>query len=772
MWRAFHDSSWADVSRCLPVEASRGSSACSRQLSGSAAKDGLKAKRISLMHRLPPPTLRESFSANGRQPGGRLSSRGREQGMLQQQQMREGGKQQTASPEGAAAAACFEKLLKSSRSRDWKGVLRAGLVPLLQSSDSVKEQSPQGLFLCWGASTLCPSGSSSQRPPGATVTMHRSLSLTLELQQLLRRAAARMQQQQTLRVGQQRLRRRRGVDRTVSRRRSPTPCSQGGSSRRDPSAGSGEETVGPLSSEQEVRSWIGGTSSCRPWEEERVFDIPLPLPTRLKPDPSEYLAEKQILRQQGHVAVSAHQEPRPFAPLPPQQRAGLDAFTQPIDDNEEQFEAMLGSLVKVLVAKAVEQSVEEVKQEEQLHMLLQRKRALMQQHEKGLRALEEQEALKHLQAQQARQQQLELKEKERGLWRRLWIVHIASTFLHENTTETIAQQLDEEKQFFSSTEGAVENFVEEVAGAALKELQTREMIGKTLLKEWTFIEGMKNSRIRQQELLLSQQRKNRRKKFKRKRDIQRGLVHIFVAVAVGGPSAGFGGDEELVFSILLSVLFVAGLEQGASEVAQIKPSSLAFEDEAEMPGKAHATVVAASDLVQLHLRRTPAQEALDYQQAALQAEAESLARALEEEQKQLACVQERLALFHGMKQNEEAVGTQCCSSPSPANAAAICLGAFKVFRAAHATDAQKELVSLEQLLSEVQQKLCKYFSGLVESIRNMQIVIEVKGKKVSKVEALLAHEFGDIRVRFERKIKFADQGDSSGDEKAANEEKD
>ena len=56
-------------------------------------------------------------------------------------------------------------------------------------------------------------------------------------------------------------------------------------------------------------------------------------------------------------------------------------------------------------------------------------------------------------------------------------------------------------------------------------------ISEALVKRWSYAEAVDVARRRQQELLLWHQRMNRREKFRRRRDIQRGVAHIFVTAA-------------------------------------------------------------------------------------------------------------------------------------------------------------------------------------------------------------------------------------------------
>lgn len=76
------------------------------------------------------------------------------------------------------------------------------------------------------------------------------------------------------------------------------------------------------------------------------------------------------------------------------------SFAAAVEDSAEQFNEMIKPTVELLVAKAVEQAVEETKQEQQLLQLHRRKQQLLRQQEQQLRRLEQQEAEKHLQEQQ------------------------------------------------------------------------------------------------------------------------------------------------------------------------------------------------------------------------------------------------------------------------------------------------------------------------------------------------------------------------------------
>lgn len=77
-----------------------------------------------------------------------------------------------------------------------------------------------------------------------------------------------------------------------------------------------------------------------------------------------------------------------------------------VEDNAEQFEQMAEPIIKLLVAKSVEQAVEEARQEHQLLVLHMRKRELIRHQEEELRELEREEARRHLLAQQAMRGQL------------------------------------------------------------------------------------------------------------------------------------------------------------------------------------------------------------------------------------------------------------------------------------------------------------------------------------------------------------------------------
>lgn len=80
--------------------------------------------------------------------------------------------------------------------------------------------------------------------------------------------------------------------------------------------------------------------------------------------------------------------------------------TAAVDDNLERFEGMLEPIVKLLVAKSVEQAVEEAKQEQQLLTLHNRRQQLLKHQQQQLLELEQREARRHLQAQQAIKNQL------------------------------------------------------------------------------------------------------------------------------------------------------------------------------------------------------------------------------------------------------------------------------------------------------------------------------------------------------------------------------
>ncbi|KAL8431291.1 hypothetical protein ACSSS7_005376 [Eimeria intestinalis] len=161
----------------------------------------------------------------------------------------------------------------------------------------------------------------------------------------------------------------------------------------------------PLDTEDEVIAWMSSSTRRSPWQ-SGIFDIPLPPPPRLEPDTNRFLAEHRTLQRNSHTGVSARRRARQTFEPCWQPKGGLDASTQPVDNNQNQFEVMLESLVKVLVPKAIEQSVEEIEQEQQLLSLLQRKQELLQQQEKGLREFEEREAFKQVKSQRVPRDQL------------------------------------------------------------------------------------------------------------------------------------------------------------------------------------------------------------------------------------------------------------------------------------------------------------------------------------------------------------------------------
>ncbi|KAL8270556.1 hypothetical protein Esti_005527 [Eimeria stiedai] len=547
---------------------------------------------------------------------------------------------------------------------------------------------------------------------------------------------------------------------TVLQERPSTPAGFAGCGMEQP-ATSCDGSV-PLDTEDQVIAWIK-SSNCRgPWQ-NHVFNIPLPPPPRLEPDTNRFLAEQKTLQQHTHTGVSARRGPRQTPEPCWHPKRGLDASTQPIDDNQEHFEMMLESQVKVLVAKAIEQSIEEMKQEQQLHYLLQLKQELLKQQEKGLRELEEGEALKQVKAQQVEQDQLAVKERESQLWRRMWVVHIASILFKQNTMETVVEQLDQEKFFYPATDEAASAALTEFAKSASNKLEARVAIGDTLVKEWSFAEAMKKACLRQQNLLLWYKHKNRRENLRRKRDIRRGVVHIFVTARELESAAIWGSHNRK--SMKLKREFTSELRSEAHPTPQngeaFKKSNDS-EDSAELLQKAQAAITAAVDVFCLSLPKSAAQEDLRSREGVLQAETQRITEAFEEEQQQLARLQERAGFGIKKWTLKDEMPKQQEFSTSAVTSAAICLGSFKILRPGQTTPSSKELISMEQLLLEVQQQLCKCFSAFADAIRNMQIAIELKGKKISKMEALLDHEFGELRTRFERKIKFADQTDSSG----------
>ncbi|CDI74775.1 hypothetical protein, conserved [Eimeria praecox] len=359
----------------------------------------------------------------------------------------------------------------------------------------------------------------------------------------------------------------------------------------------------------------------------------------------------------------------PIAPLPlfDSRAAAATAASCSVDNNLERFEGMLEPIVKLLVAKSVEQAVEEAKQEQQLLTLHKRRQQLLQHQQQKLLELEQHEARRHLQAQQAIRNQLIVKEHETQLWRRLWVAHIGTTLLDENSFEKIVDQLDEESSFVSSADIVPGEFLAEVAKAASAELQKRKDIGDELVKWWLNAEAVQTASRRQQELLLWGQHLKMREKVKRQRERRRGVAHLFVTPAdfeALGPDP-YSFQEEM-----------------------------RFEDAAEMHRKAQATVEAAADLVSLSLLHDGSEKDGHTRQLALKAEAERLTEAFEEQQRQ------RL-------------------SPG---------------------------------------------SDMAAIIRTSQVIFEAKGTRISEVEALLKYEYGDLHVRLDRRITFANTEDESASE--------
>ncbi|CDJ33412.1 LOW QUALITY PROTEIN: uncharacterized protein EMH_0053790 [Eimeria mitis] len=358
-----------------------------------------------------------------------------------------------------------------------------------------------------------------------------------------------------------------------------------------------------------------------------------------------------------------------------------------VDDNLERFEGMLEPIVKLLVDKTVEQAIEEAKQEQQLLTLHKRRQELLKNQQQQLLELEQREARRHFQAQQAIQNQLAAREHETQLWRHLWVAHIGTTLLDEDSLEKIVEQLDEESSFLSSVDTLSGEFLAEVAKAATGELKKRKDIGEELAKLWFNAEKVQTASRRQQELLIWGQHLRMREKIKRRRELRRGVVHIFVTPADGR-----------------------------------------------------------------------------IRQLSLKAEAERLTEAFKEQQRQrLSPKKYKITSEREKASSDDADGqdnTSTSSNPS-GSSAVICIGPFKLLRKQDSATGQKKFISMEKLQQEVQKRMCDCFNDMAAIIRCSQIIFEAKGIKISEVDNLLKYEYGDLRVRLDRKITFANPTDES-----------
>lgn len=149
--------------------------------------------------------------------------------------------------------------------------------------------------------------------------------------------------------------------------------------------------------------------------------------------------------------------------------------------------------------------------------------------------------------------------------------------------------------------------------------------------------------------------------------------------------------------------------------------------------KAEAAVEAAADVLSLISAQPEAQENLQERELVIHEEVQRITEVFEEQQRQLLDLQEREAVFSTKKakavyQENPEKGNFHCSAPDKAT---IFLGPFKVFRQQGVTPTRKEFISLAQLQLEIQQKMCEYFTSMSGIIRDAQLVLEGKGKKIS-----------------------------------------
>lgn len=294
------------------------------------------------------------------------------------------------------------------------------------------------------------------------------------------------------------------------------------------------------------------------------------------------------------------------------------------------------------------------------------------------------------------------------------------------------------------------------------------------MKWWFNAEAVHTAHRRQQALLLWIQHLKMREKIKRRRELRRGVAHIFITPTELDRAAKLGTSGRKATNMLKRESF-----EPSNNFEEIGPEpysfrdALRFEDTAEMHQKAQATVEAAADLVALSLPTVSEQDGRG-RQLALKAEAARLTEAFEEQQRQLLSPgRYKIASARGRVLPGGAEGQNNSSSfCQPGSFPAICIGPFKLYRNRDSAARQKEFISMEKLQQKVQQRMCDCFTDMAAVIRTSQVIFEAKGTRLSEVEAMLNYEYGDLRVRLDRKIKFANEADQFESELDSEESRD
>ncbi|OEH75627.1 hypothetical protein cyc_02109 [Cyclospora cayetanensis] len=415
------------------------------------------------------------------------------------------------------------------------------------------------------------------------------------------------------------------------------------------------------------------------------------------------------------------------------------------DENLQQFEELLDPLVKLLVSKSMEQGLEEAKQEQQLRMLQQKKQKLLLKQEQQLLDLEGREAQRHLQAKQALQHRI----LER------------STDLVSWLTELMP------REFWRRQYNAREDDA----------LSTRKGIGKNisehLRKRWAREEALHAASRRVQELAVWRLYLNQRETFRKSRDIQRGIVHIFITPSELRHAADVGTSRRKTTKYLEQeepigprISFESLQREPSGFEPTVQPS-----DKPELQDSAEWAPEAAESVALFTLPQNCIQTQHSTTNNALQTEKERLRAALEEEQNHIRKLEVDLETSRSDStgwNHSESDPRQVARPYDPIPpSAAICLGAFRLHRQNGTAAMKKEFVSMETLQKEVQKRLFTCLKQQAAANSCAQIVFEANGHKISKVEHLIKYEFGTLRVRLERKIAFADlsrKSDSHGDE--------
>ncbi|XP_026189932.1 uncharacterized protein LOC34619007 [Cyclospora cayetanensis] len=467
------------------------------------------------------------------------------------------------------------------------------------------------------------------------------------------------------------------------------------------------------------------------------------------------------------------------------------------DENLQQFEELLDPLVKLLVSKSMEQGLEEAKQEQQLRMLQQKKQKLLLKQEQQLLDLEGREAQRHLQAKQALQHRILEKERESRLWRRLWVAHIGTTLLQEDAVGRIVNQLDEERFFLSNTEATICNVWNDIVKGAFLEVHKHKVSGSDvptlrrptvndmlyyafsvykhgllyylqnisehLRKRWAREEALHAASRRVQELAVWRLYLNQRETFRKSRDIQRGIVHIFITPSELRHAADVGTSRRKTTKYLEQ-------EEPIGPRIRFEPT-VQPSDKPELQDSAEWAPEAAESVALFTLPQNCIQTQHSTTNNALQTEKERLRAALEEEQNHIRKLEVDLETSRSDStgwNHSESDPRQVARPYDPIPpSAAICLGAFRLHRQNGTAAMKKEFVSMETLQKEVQKRLFTCLKQQAAANSCAQIVFEANGHKISKVEHLIKYEFGTLRVRLERKIAFADlsrKSDSHGDE--------